>query len=95
MKQRLALLAIWFICLVVSLISSLWMLASIVAGSPRAWQLALGYDRLGNIATGGSGKETVSSRANRGRSEGAKGWCILCRLLDYIDNDHCRKSAGV
>lgn len=89
---RLSLFAILLLCQVAHTISSLWMLAAIIVGSPRAKRLALAYDRLGNVATGGAGEETISSRASRGTREGVRGWCLLCRLLDRIDADHCKRS---
>ncbi len=71
------------------------MLAAIVTGSPRAWRIALAYDRVGNAATGGKDTETISSRAYRGELEDRPGWCLLCRLLDKIDKDHCKNSDGL
>ncbi|MYM70541.1 hypothetical protein GTP45_27565 [Pseudoduganella sp. FT55W] len=71
------------------------MLAAIVTGSDRYWRIARGYDRVGNAATGGLDTETVSSRASRARKEGRRWGCILCRILDRIDPDHCSKSEGV
>jgi hypothetical protein len=94
-KTRAALLLIWLLCLLASLISAVWMFVAILRGSPRAWRLALAYDRLGNASSGGSDRETISSRADRARSEGRRWGCVLCRLLDRIDPDHCKKSAGV
>jgi hypothetical protein len=91
---RLRMLAVWLLCQISHVIASLWMLVAIIIGSPRAWRIAVGYDRVANAATGGQDTETISSRANRGRKEGNRGWCLLCQLLDRIDPDHCRKSAG-
>jgi hypothetical protein len=60
----------------------------------RAKNIALGFDRLGNATTGGDGKETISSRANRLRA--TTGWaCQLCKFLDWIQKDHCKNSKGV
>lgn len=67
----------------------------IFTGSNRAWRIIISYDQLMNAATGGSEDETISSRAYRGMKEGNGGWCLLCRFLDLIDKDHCKKSEGV
>jgi hypothetical protein len=93
--NRVILLAIWLVCLVASVVSATWMLVAIVVGSPRAWRLAVAHDQLANAATGGSEDETISSRANRARGEGRRWGCILCKLLDSLEEDHCAKSAGV
>jgi hypothetical protein len=92
---RLGLLAIVLLCQLAHLVASLWMVAAIVAGSGRAWSIAIGYDQLANTATGGNVDETISSRANRARKEKRAWGCILCRLLDWIDKDHCTESEGI
>lgn len=93
-KKTGAMLVIWLLCQVCNLISGIWMLCAILVGSGRAWTLAKAYDQLGNAATGGNEDELISSRAGRQLQSGQpRRWaCILCRLLDYIDHDHCVKS---
>lgn len=49
------------------------MLLAALAGSNRAWKLAIGHDQLANAAFGGSEDETISSRAGEGR----QGWEAL------------------
>lgn len=93
--NRLTLAAIFLLCLAASLLAALWMACAILVGSPRAWRLAVAHDQLANAATGGSEDETISSRANRARGEGRRWGCILCKLLDRLDKDHCAKSSGV
>jgi hypothetical protein len=92
--ERLILLALFVACQFSHLVASIWALVAIVTGSPRALRIIIAYDRVVNAATGGLDTETISSRANRGMNKGNRGWCILCRLLDGIDKDHCKKSAG-
>jgi hypothetical protein len=97
MKRRLLLLTIWLLCQIAHAIASLWMLSALLV-SPhgrRAWRLAIAYDQLANTAFGGSEDETISSRAGRARREGRRWACLLCRLLDAIDPDHCDRSIGV
>jgi len=93
--NRFSLLLIFLLCQVASAVSALWMLVAILVGSDRAWRLAISYDQLANTATGGSEDETISSRANRARLEGRRWGCVLCKLLDKFEKDHCPKSAGV
>jgi hypothetical protein len=61
----------------------------------RAWRIAIGYDQLFNAAVNGSEDETVSSRAARAQAQGHRWACVLCRLLDVFEPDHCEKSRGV
>lgn len=92
LRARLQLLVLWLLCQLANLVAGLWMLLAILAGSPRAWRLAVSYDQLANAATGGHEDETISSRAGRLRKEG-RGWaCVLCRFLDRLDPQHCDRS---
>lgn len=59
---------------------------------PRAWEIAQGYDRLGNAVANGASHEFMSTRANRAKQKGKLWGCYLCRFLDYLDKDHCAKS---
>jgi hypothetical protein len=72
---------------------TLW--AITIGDYSRALEVLKGYDRLGNAVTNGNSNETISSRANRARNENAKWGCFLCSILDKIENDHCKNSAGV
>lgn len=92
MKSRTILLILLLACQLAHVAASAWMLLAIIAGSPKALRIALSYDKLANVATGGIPTETISKRAFRGTQEGNKGWCILCKLLDYIDKGHCANS---
>jgi hypothetical protein len=60
----------------------------------RAWRIAVGFDQLANVSTNGSEDETISSRAGRSMEKGERWACVLCRLLDVFEKDHCRKSIG-
>lgn len=92
MKQRAALLALWVLCQVAHVVAAVWMLCALLAGSPRAWRLAVSYDQLANTAFGGHEDETISSRAYKAATRGRRWGCILCRLLDKIQPNHCRQS---
>jgi hypothetical protein len=52
------------------------------------------YDRFANTELNGEEHETISSRAGRGLLNGSVGWCVLCKLLDWFEKDHCKKSIG-
>lgn len=88
-------LGLWFVAQLAHIFASVRMIFFIIGGSERGERVLLAYDRLGNVAAGGEDNETISSRANRERQAGSRGWCLLCRILDWFDKDHCEKSAGV
>lgn len=89
MAKAFLFIVIFLGCQVTHVIASVWMLLAALAGSKRAWTIILGYDQLGNSATGGEPGELISTRANRERKEGRRWACVLCRLLDRIDPGHC------
>ena len=91
-QHRLSMLAIWVLCQIAAVIASLWMLAAALAGSRRAWTLAVAHDQLANAAFGGHEDETLSSRAGKAAREGKRWACVLCRMLGRLDPDHCEKS---
>lgn len=61
----------------------------------RVTWIALAWDRLLNAATGGTDRETVSSRAARARDDRRPWACWLCQALDALDPDHCNQSRGI
>ena len=40
----------------------------------------------------GDEDETVSSRAGKAARKGKTWGCVLCKVLDWFDPDHCEKS---
>jgi hypothetical protein len=64
--------------------------------SPQlAWRIFIAADRAVNAALGGCNRETLSSRSYRGSLRNVKGWCILCKILDAFQKDHCKNSEGI
>ena len=92
MKRRLMLVAIWALCQVAHAVASIRMLLAILSGSDRAWRLAVSYDQLANTAFGGNEDETISSRAAKASASGRRWGCVLCRVPDWLDKDHCKNS---
>jgi hypothetical protein len=90
----LRLLGIWLVCLVGTVLTLVRMLVCVMSAPQRAKDIAVALDRAGNAAANGSNSETISSRANRARTEGRVWGCVLCRLLDALSPNHCRDSAG-
>ena len=92
--RRLYLLALLLACQLAALLAPIRGLWALLTNPARAFEIIIAYDRLGNAVINGEGEETISSRANRARASGRRWGCVLCWLLDAIDADHCRKSAG-
>lgn len=92
MPQRLLLALLWLLCLAASLLAAVRMLWAIITSPPRAWRLAVAHDQLFNAAANGDEDETVSSRAAKARRSGRRWGCVLCRLLDALDPDHCENN---
>ncbi|MFC4518622.1 hypothetical protein [Cupriavidus pinatubonensis] len=56
------------------------------------WNLLIAIDQFGNAVAGGDPDETISSRAGKAMREGKRWGCLLCRLLNWFERDHCAKS---
>lgn len=96
MKRRLLLLVFLLVGFFGCILSAFWMIGAILfyPQSQRAWKISISYDQLGNTMTGGNEDETISSRAGRLKKEG-RGWaCVLCKLLNWLQKDHCENSIG-
>lgn len=87
-------IGIMLVCFIAANLSLAYMFITITGNSPRWRQVAIGFDQTGNAVLGGNVDETLSSRAARSMMRGEKWGCVLCKLLDYVDKDHCRKSIG-
>jgi hypothetical protein len=55
-------------------------------------RLFVAADQLLNVILGGHEDETISSRIAKDRRRGRKFACILCRVLDWLDPNHCEKA---
>lgn len=92
--MRLRLLLLLPILLIAPPIAVWRFLSSVIFNTDKAWQIAVGFDQLANVAANGEVDETISSRAGRAQIEGRRWGCVLCKLLDYFETDHCAKSIG-
>lgn len=91
MKQRAILLLVLGGSMILALLGNLAGLAAALAGSNRAWRVAVSNDQTANAGAGGSEDETISSRAGKAARAGRRWGCILCRWLDAIDPGHCER----
>lgn len=74
----------------------LWLLPSTlyraVLNPYRAWRVLVGLDVAANMVFNDDEIQTISKRAALARNNGKKWGCILCKLLDTADKNHCDKS---
>jgi hypothetical protein len=49
----------------------------------------LAVSQVLNVLLGGDPDETLSSRAGKARLNGRAWGCILCKVLDRLDKNHC------
>lgn len=90
MKQTLALLTLWFLSMVCAAVSLIWMLTACFFGPARAWNIAKGYDLVGNATLGNWVDEYISSMATKAAFRRRTWWAVLlCRLLESVDPGHC------
>lgn len=94
-RHRGALFLLAVVGLLIALDALLAMLWMIVADPRHAWVVAVAFDQLANAAANGSRTETISSRAHRARGQKRRWGCLLCKVLDWIDKNHCARSAGI
>lgn len=59
--HRLSMLALWGLCQLAAIVASLWMLIAALAGSRRAWTIAVAHDQLANAAFGGHECQSASN----------------------------------
>lgn len=92
---KLRLLALLLICILASLYASIRMLYVIFKNENKAWVMAIAFDQLANAAANGDPDETISSRGFRAQKENKNWGCILCKILNFIDKEHCPKAEGI
>jgi hypothetical protein len=82
---------LWIVCQVEVTIVGLITLWSIFRNQPKAMNIFLGYDRLGNAAANDPTVETISKRAALARNAGKTWGKLMCRFLNLFQQDHCDK----
>jgi hypothetical protein len=94
MRQRLLLITLSIIGFAGVALSILWLVPAILfsPSGTRAWKIIVAYDMLTNASTGGDDGETVSARAYKASLVGNRYGCYLCKLLDWLQPNHCKNS---
>lgn len=86
------LIILWQVCVIAGVVALLWMFLAGLAGSGRAWRIAVGFDQVANAAFGGDEDETISARCWRNRAE--PHYSALVQLINMLFNDrgHCESA---
>lgn len=92
MSRYLLTLGLMCACTLLAPFRYAWWAVLALAGSRRAWRMAIAEDQAWNVPWGGDEDETISSRAGKAARRGARWGCVLCRLLDHIDPGHCARN---
>ena len=95
MKRYMARLGLLAGSMLMGLVANIVALGAALAGSDRAWPVAVANDQALNAALvglSGSEDETISSRAGKAAQSGRRWGCILCRVLDWFDPGHCARN---
>lgn len=94
MKKRLILILLTIVGFCANILAVAWLVPSIIfaPNGSRAWKIIVAYDMLANASTGGDDGETVSARAYKASLNGNKYGCLLCKLLDRLQPNHCENS---
>lgn len=90
--KRTLLFSIWMLILICVPLAMLRMLFCIATNQDKAFIQAKGFDRVGSAMTNGSDDEYISTRAYEAMIKRKRWGCILCRMLDYLEREHCKKS---
>lgn len=91
MKKRLLLLVLGLIGIAANLIAIPWLTMAILfsPNGARAEAIIVSYDMLGNATLSGRKGQTISANAYTTD----KRWgCWLCKLLNWLQPNHCENS---
>lgn len=64
-------------------------LTCIFTNPDKAWSIADMLDQTINVGANGQVDTTISARAGRAAAKRRVWGCLLCRVLDRIQPDHC------
>ena len=90
--KRIALLALFPLLFIGLIFVAFRYLCSIVTNTDKALNIADMIDQSANVGANGRLDETISARAAKAQIAGRKWGCILCKILNAIQTDHCKKA---
>lgn len=90
MKIRLALLILYPLLLFGLIYTAIRYLTCVIGNVDKAWNIALMIDETCNVDANGRVNESISKRAALAQQRGASWGCVLCKILDAIQSNHCQ-----
>lgn len=94
MKKRLILLLLYPLLITGLVLTAVRYLTCVISSPGKAWHIALMIDQTCNVDANGRVDQTISDRAALARNSGRRWGCVLCRILDAIQANHCSNSIG-
>ena len=83
---------IFLACIFAAIVSIVWMIPTAFSNGSRFLRIAVGFDSAASACFGGDGHTTISKRAYLAMQSGKRWGCVLCKLLDSIQKDHCENA---
>jgi len=90
--KRIALLALTPLLYLGMAFVAIRYLYSIILSTDKAIEIAIMIDQAANVGANGRLDETISARAAKAQIAGRKWGCVLCKILNAIQKDHCKKA---
>lgn len=92
LERRLILIGIMLFVILAFPLAILRWVGAITTNPEKGWNISKAFDRVGNVLLNGDWREMISTRAGRSMKEGRTWACVLCRLLNKLDPNHCEES---
>lgn len=89
LKKSGAMLALSPLIIVGSLFTIARYTVATITNPRKALNIAYMVDQTSNVDTNGLIDETISARAAKARNGGKRWGCILCKVLDFVQSNHC------
>lgn len=90
--KRIALVALFPLLFIGLIFVVFRYLYSIITNPSKALNIADMIDQAANVSANGRLDETISARAAKAQIAGRKWGCILCKVLNAIQTDHCKNA---
>lgn len=90
--KRIALIALFPLLFIGLVFVAFRYLYSIITNTDKALNIADMIDQAANVSANGRLDETISARAAKAQIAGRKWGCILCKILNAIQTDHCKNA---
>ncbi len=94
MTARLIALLVGIFIILCLPLAALRIIFAALGNPPKAWSIYKAFDLTGNVLINGKFNEYISTRAYRAMVESQSWGCVLCKVLDWFQKDHCKRSVN-